>query len=127
PRPSPIITAWVENLAKVGAVFILSEIVDYELRRNFLLEGLLESIRRLDKLRRLMNYLPIKTRTMRKAAELWAQARREGKPTADLKELDCDVILAAQAIEVGAIVATENIGHLSRFVEAKHWRDIIVI
>ena len=45
-------------------------------------------------------------------------------PTADPKALDCDVILAAQAIEVTGIVATDNIGHLSRFVIAKRSRDI---
>lgn len=59
-----------------------------------------------------------------KAAELWAQARKAGQPTADPKELDCDVILAAQALEVNAVVVSENIGHLSRFVEAKHWKDL---
>ncbi|KAF0210813.1 MAG: hypothetical protein FD167_5373 [bacterium] len=45
-------------------------------------------------------------------------------PTADPKELDCDVVLAAQALMVNAIVATENVAHLSRYTEAKHWRDI---
>jgi hypothetical protein len=53
-------------------------------------------------------------------------ARKRGKPTADLKELDGDVILAAQALQVDAIVATENVGHLSLFVEAKHWKDIVI-
>ena len=62
---------------------------------------------------------------MLRAAELWADARRRGKPTADPKELDADVILAAQAIEAGAIVATENVGHLSRYVTARHWSAIV--
>jgi hypothetical protein len=35
------------------------------------------------------------------------------------------VILAAQAIEAGAIIATENVGHLSRYATAKHWSAII--
>jgi len=61
---------------------------------------------------------------MLKAAELWAVARRRGRPTADLKELDCDVILAAQALEQEAVVATENVAHLSQFVTARHWKDI---
>lgn len=45
-------------------------------------------------------------------------------PTADDKELDGDVILAAQAEQADALVATENVGHLSRFVDAQAWRDI---
>ncbi len=61
---------------------------------------------------------------MRRAAEMRARARNQGTPTADPKEIDEDVILAAQAERVGAIVATENVGHLARFVNAKHWRDI---
>jgi hypothetical protein len=40
--------------------------------------------------------------------------------------LDGDVILAAQAQQVGAMVATENVAHLGLFVEAKSWRAIVV-
>jgi hypothetical protein len=45
---------------------------------------------------------------------------------ADPQALDCDVILAAQALAMGATVVTDNVGHLSLFVEAKSWRDIPV-
>jgi len=50
-------------------------------------------------------------------------------PTADPKELDGDVILAAQALLVsesgeGVVIATTNVGHLSGFVDDRHWRDI---
>jgi hypothetical protein len=63
---------------------------------------------------------------MLKAAELWADSRKKGQPTCDPKELDCDVILAAQALSVvNPIIATENIGHLARFVDARHWKDIV--
>ncbi len=68
----------------------------------------------------------ITSSTMLRAAGLWADVRKRGKPTADMKELDCDAILAAQALEAGAIVATENVGHLERYVTAKDWRKIIV-
>ena len=72
-----------------------------------------------------VKYLPITTPVMLKAAELWADIRKRGMPTADPKALDCDVILAAQALAVNGIVATENVGHLSRLVKAGSWRDII--
>ena len=61
---------------------------------------------------------------MLRAAELWAEARKRGQPTADPKVLDGDVILAAQALQVGGIVVTDNIGHLSQFVDARRWSDI---
>ena len=79
---------------------------------------------RLDILKNSLGYLPLTTHVMLKAAELWAQARNSGLPTADPKALDCDVILAAQALEKDGIVATENVGHLSRFVDARDWRDL---
>jgi len=126
PRPNPEITAWLTELLSANAVIIIPEIADYEVRRNLLLAGLTKSISRLNQLKQVLNYQPIHTAIMLKAAELWAEARKQGKPTADLKELDGDVILAAQALQADATVATENIGHLALFVEAKHWRDISV-
>ncbi len=75
-------------------------------------------------LKNTLDYLPLTTNVMLKAAELWAQARNQGTATADAKTLDCDVILAAQALSENGIIATENIGHLSLFVGAKDWRDI---
>ncbi len=47
----------------------------------------------------------------------------KGQSVADPKELDGDVILAAQARHAGAVVITENLGHLARFVEFYDWRD----
>jgi hypothetical protein len=49
--------------------------------------------------------------------------------TADPKELDCDVLIAAQALDLGVptsdlIIATMNVGHLSRFVTAELWTNI---
>lgn len=103
---------------------IVPEIADYEVRRNLLLEGLTKSVARLDQLKEALIYQPLTTEVMIRAAEMWANARRAGMPTADDKELDGDVILAAQAEQAGATVATENVGHLSRFVDARAWRDV---
>jgi hypothetical protein len=64
---------------------------------------------------------------MRRAADLWAAARRAGKPTASHKAIDGDVILAAQALALGAspiVVATGNVAHLARYVTAQDWRSV---
>jgi predicted nucleic acid-binding protein len=58
------------------AEVIIPEITDFELRRNLLLEGLVESVRRLDELKAVLTYLPLSTRVMLRAAEFWAQARK---------------------------------------------------
>jgi len=126
PRPNQEIMTWLMNLLKANVVVIIPEIADYEVRRSFLLAGLTKSIIRLNQLKQTLIYQPLSTEIMIKAAELWAEARKAGKPTADPQALDGDVILAAQALRVDAIVATENVGHLSLFVEAKHWKEIVV-
>ena len=124
PRPNPELLAWLVRMLRGPAKVIIPEITDFELRRNLLLEGLMESVRRLDELKAVLTYLPLSTRVMLRAAEFWARARKDGKPSADPKELDVDVILAAQAHEVRGIVVTENVGHLALFVEASDWREI---
>ncbi len=85
---------------------------------------------RLDRLKQVLEYDPIRTETMLLAAQLWAKARQAGQPTADPKALDGDVILAAQArlfdkaVGEAAVVATTNVAHLSRFVPAFDWQFI---
>ncbi len=107
----------------------IPEISDYEVRRELLRAGLLKSLHRLDSLKQTLDYIPIQTDTMLLAAELWAEARRRGQPTADAKALDGDVILSAQARLLGSeetevIVATTNVAHLAQFVTASDWQSI---
>ena len=75
-------------------------------------------------------YLPLSDEALQLAADLWARARQQGRPTADVKDLDVDVILAAQALSFGpapvdVIVATTNSKHLSQFIAAKDWQEIV--
>ncbi|MCU0544373.1 MAG: nucleic acid-binding protein [Oscillatoriaceae cyanobacterium Prado104] len=120
---------WFNSLKPKGYTVMLPEIADYEVRRELLRVNKLAGIQRLDELKAGLIYLPITTPIVLKAAELWAQARRDGKPTADPQALDGDVILAAQAMSVAdeeneVIVATTNVRHLSQFVDAREWRLI---
>lgn len=85
------------------------------------------AIHRLDSLAQFAEYLPITTVAMQRAAELWAQARQQGQPTAGDNTIDIDIIFAAQAVTLGTpevVIATSNIGHLSRFVAAELWQAI---
>ena len=64
------------------------------------------------------------------AADLWAESRQKGRPTAESKALDIDVIIAAQALSFEAApsevtIATTNAKHLTQFVAAKHWSEIL--
>lgn len=120
---------WIASLIAQGVEFNVPEICDYEIRRELLRLGKTKSIKRLDELKILFGYIPLTTRTMLLAAQFWAQVRQQGKTTADNKALDGDVILAAQAAIIWAggrevIVATTNVSHLSRFVDARKWQEI---
>ncbi|UQA63311.1 PIN domain-containing protein [Polyangium aurulentum] len=118
---------WLSGLLARGARVVIPEIADYETRRELLRASKTSSVARLDALATTVEFLPITTAAMRHAAQLWAEARQQGRPTADPKALDADVILAAQALTLDAtavIVATTNVAHLARFVQANAWREI---
>jgi predicted nucleic acid-binding protein len=108
---------------------MVPEIADYEVRRELLRSERTLGLRRLDSLREELGFLPINTETMLKAAELWANVRKKGKPTASDFELDGDVILAAQAMTAQTdaqptVIATCNVKHLELFTPAKLWSAI---
>lgn len=136
PRPeqNQPVSDWLARVMKQGAdktAVYVPEIADYELRRKLLHmlgtgQTSRRSIDRLDDLAKLLDYLPLDTETMRRAAELWAEARAQGLPTAGEQSLDGDVILAARALTVDGTIVTTNRKHLSRFVPAKDWTEIPV-
>jgi len=129
PRENEEIKEWFKTQIKNGKKIIIPEIADYELRRELLRGDKKKGIERLNTLEIKLLYLPLTTETILKAAEFWSTIRKAGKPTADDKSLDGDVILAAQAFIFGkdgqeVLVVSDNVGHLSRFVKALSWRDI---
>ena len=130
PKASLEAGQWLLSLSMKVFEAKVPEIADYELRRELLRMDKIDGIKRLDALKDILGYIPITTQMMLVAAEFWAQARKKGKPTADDKALDGDVILAAQARVImdggqNVVIATTNVGHLSRFVNAKEWKGII--
>jgi predicted nucleic acid-binding protein len=121
------IRQWIADLLAAGRRVILPEIADYEVRREYLRASLTESLVLLNSLATQIEYLPLNTSMIHRAAEFWAQARNAGKPTSPPHALDGDVILAAQALSLGVsiVVATSNPSHLSRFVPTADWQNIV--
>jgi predicted nucleic acid-binding protein len=130
PRTSAAVAAfrhWLQGCVRAGARVIIPEIADYEVRRELLRAKKTKGLRQLDLLTQSLEFLPINSMAMRRAAEYWAQARQTGMPTAADPALDGDMILAAQASTLGdpnVVVATTNVGHLSRFVVTRLWQSI---
>jgi predicted nucleic acid-binding protein len=118
--------AWLASLKTAGRQVFVPEITDYEVSRELVRIPSHSALANLDALGTMLNYLPLTTDAMRLAAELWAQARNAGQPTASDPALDGDMILAAQArvLKIPIVVATSNRGHLTRFVTALPWASI---
>jgi predicted nucleic acid-binding protein len=122
------ITDWLKNCLRAGARVLVPAIVYYEIKRELLRANKVIGIARLDAFVNAApnRYVPLTDDALHFAAELWAQSRRAGRPTADTTALDIDVLLAAQALRLGRtpIVATTNPKHLSQFVSAQRWTEI---
>ncbi len=112
---------------------LIPGIIDYETRREILRRNNLMALHLLDRLK-LFGYLPLTEQALTQAAQFWATARQQGMPTADQLALDADMILAGQAASLdpnawqmpgaSVVVATANVGHLSRFADARLWQNI---
>jgi hypothetical protein len=132
PKATPTAVAcreWVIRRLTAGDVIIVPEIADYEIRRELIRARKTNGLSRLNAFNGQVSgrYFPLTTAVMHLAAGLWAQARARGTPTADPKELDADVILAAQALslnDTNVVVATVNVGHIRQFVAADIWQNL---
>src|ERR1700749_4738140 len=98
------ITDWLKDCLRAGARVLVPAIVYYEIKRELLRANKNIGIARLDAFVSAASdrYVPLTDDALRFAAELWAQARRAGRPMADATALDIDVLLAAQALRVGS-------------------------
>jgi predicted nucleic acid-binding protein len=86
-----------------GADLLLCPVVDYEIRRGLLKRGAQGALRSFEAIRSGLVYEPFDEATWRQAAELWAASRRLGQPIPD-----ADLLIAAQALQLEATLATDN-------------------
>jgi hypothetical protein len=121
-------TLWVRSLAMAGAKVLVPGIIDYEIRRELARIRSTSSLTRLDALRLTLGFDPVDTAVLTLAAQLWAAARQKGVQTAHNQHLDIDMILISHALlmkerffDDKLVVATTNVQHLGRFVDAREW------
>ncbi|MBL9219814.1 MAG: hypothetical protein JNG82_15100 [Opitutaceae bacterium] len=124
PQRHPELNRWFAAHYEAGTIFVFPEISDFEVRRNLILERRRRSLRRLNDLHYFGRYLPINTAAMRLAAAFWADLRRTGRPVGHPKELNADVIVAAQAIQAKAVLITNNPRHFPTQLETSVWADL---
>jgi len=134
PRRSAEVVAindWLLRCLLHDVQVFVPAIVYYELRRELLRADKVSSLARLDVFVHSNpgRYLFLTDEALHLGAELWAKARRAGRPTAARDALDVDVLIAAQAVSLGAhsseiIIATSNRKHLSQYLAAADWTEI---
>jgi hypothetical protein len=120
---------WATDLQTAGVLVRVAEIADYEVRRELIRARKTRGIERLNQLKTDLGFVVLTTAVMLQAAAFWAQLRQDGLPTAPDPALDGDVILAAQAALLmglghSVVIATTNVGHVSRLVPAAEWQTI---
>ena len=142
-RPSPYqesgqFQQWMKTALRKRIKIIVPAIADYELRRELIRNGSLDSRAKLDMIEsgRHPDFpgiisLPLADAAVKRAAGLWAEARNKGYATAQEKALDGDVMIAAQVLEhTGSasrfLVVTTNVKDLARYVgnRARPWNAI---
>lgn len=127
--------AWFERLLVRGVYFVSSELCFYELKRSLILAqktgGSAQGLKKLDDLRQFIDILLFNETVANIAAEIWSLSRLQGKPTANEKSLDIDIIIAAhwqflveQFQGRYVVIATTNVKHLRLFAEAEEWLNI---
>ncbi|MCG8424022.1 MAG: PIN domain-containing protein [Proteobacteria bacterium] len=126
PRKYSDVRAWALRAALAHDILV-PEVADYELRRELIRIGAHRSLDHLNELERELRYVPISTAIWHHAAQLWAMQRRRGRPTANHASLDCDVLLAAQALAEGGTVITFNTRHFTGVVEALTWQQVPMV
>jgi len=123
---------WVQDCIRAGNRVVAPAICCYEAVRELERLGAGTQIARLRAFCHAVPdcHLPITDAQLDLAAKLWAWTRNNGTPTASVDALDGDVILAAQVLSLGVapqdlVVATTNVAHLSLFVPADLWTNIV--
>ena len=119
--------AWLE---RDDCELLVSAAAEYELRRGYLWQldrhpKARVVLARLNQYCESLTVLPIERGTLHRAAQLWADARKGGYKTAPDHHVDWDVIIASQALELGAVVVTNNARHFTVYgADARDWPDI---
>ncbi|MBE9142638.1 PIN domain-containing protein [Planktothrix mougeotii] len=126
---------WFEKLLARGVYFVSSELCFYEIKRSLVLSiktgATDEGLKKLNALRTVVDFLDVDQTVVELAAEVWAQARLLGTPTADEKNIDIDMMIVAHWRLLteefpgrSVVISTTNVKHLGLFSNAEKWQDI---
>jgi hypothetical protein len=127
---------WLYGLLAKGIYVVSSDICDYEVRRNLVLESMRfekrsQPLAALDELHEFVEFLPVTPQVLMAASDIWAKSRLQGQAMSNGMSIDVDAIICAhwellkeEFPSRYVVVATTNVRHLSRFTEAFEWESI---
>ena len=115
PKRATIGPAWIQAQSRAWTVVVAAPVM-YEARRDAIRREARQALGALGVILSLTEYEDLDQQDWETGAALWALARANGKPTADDKELDCDVLIGALVVRhEGAAVVTTNTKHFHAF------------
>ena len=132
---SNLILDWMYDLLAKSIIVVSSDICDYEIRRGLIQAGLQDQcndgIEKLDKLRDVINFLPITNKALNHASSYWAEASNISQLNAPVRDINFDLILCGtwkvlteEYPGQEVIIATKNLRDFLRFAEADLWHNI---
>ena len=118
-RTPPVVEKYQRVLQQGEQVYL--SVVYYEVKRGLLHLGATKQLQQLDVgFKNVLHWAPVSDATWDRASYLWAECRRRGKPHDD----DGDLLIAAQAHLLGAVVVTRNTRDFTDFqVSVENWES----
>jgi hypothetical protein len=91
---------WLYGLLAKGVYVVSSDICDYEVRRNLVLESIrfdkqLQPLASLDELHEFIEFLPVTSKVLIAASDVWAKSRLQGQAMSNAISIDVDSIICA--------------------------------
>ncbi len=120
-KRNPRVVERYRHALEQGEQVYLSTVVYYEVKRGLLHIGATRQLHQLDEdFRNVLQWAPVSDSAWDWAASLWAECRRQGKPHDD----DGDLLIAAQAYLLGAVVVTRNTKDFIDFqIGVENWEN----
>ena len=105
PGNQRIVDRFREELRQ-NSPFVICPVVFYEIRRELVFKGAAAQLSAFEKLVEAMMWKEFSARIWDRASNLWSALRARGR-----SHHDADVLIAAHALEYGAVIVTGNVQH----------------